>query len=185
MKIDKNSLLWRAGRCLVSHFAAALLTLFLIVILTRYMVTDKGLLICGGIAIFVYAMFMYGIAWNFGQKDDNRANFGRIKRRESYGFVIGIVAVSPLFLLSLFLVLSRAGLFPNFIAPYRIFHPYFWPFINYMNRSAQVMDFSWGQILLCALVPLLIPVPIAGLGYWMGMRNISPEQKLIYKDEKK
>lgn len=124
--------------------------------------------------------------WNAGHRDRNAANFGHATFRYSRGLLYGIVGASPLAVISIGFVLSKFGLLFNFVLPYKmLINPEIWPIINMLEPTVFLPNFAVWEVLLIAFLSVAVPVLIGEFGYFMGARDISIVQKLVYKDNKK
>ncbi len=136
------------------------------------------------VVLFVYSYPIYGTMWNAGHRDLNAANFGHTQLHRWKGLVYGLAGMIPVILISLGFILSKFGLFFNFVMPYKIINSEIWPIINLINTSVYLPEFTYGQVFLIAACSL-IPVLIGEFGYLMGTYDISIKQKMIYRNEKK
>lgn len=170
------SLLW-------SHCGGIIVALIFCVGMSPLMF-GNGLWISTPIVLLVYSLPVYRTMWEIGHADLNRANFGHITLNRWRGIQIGLLAMIPFFLTGVFFLLSKAGLFPNFVVLYKFLNAELWPVINLIQISMYLPDYNWLQTIAVALLIHLIPVAVAEFAYQLGSRDFSIKQKLVYKGKK-
>ena len=105
----------------------------------------NGLWISTPIVLLVYSLPVYRTMWEIGHADLNRAHFGHITLNRWRGIQIGLLAMIPFFLTGVFFLLSKAGLFPNFVVLYKFLNAELWPVINLIQISMYLPDYNWFQ----------------------------------------
>lgn len=188
-QLEKQKLLKPALSFLGAHAGGVLIANILCFGLAG-MMSNMGLLLCIPLILLVYSMPVYGTLWGMGMSDSNKANFGHIVLDRWRGAKIALVGMIPWIVCSVLFLLSKFGLFWNFVVPYKIINGEVWPIINALHVfagqkvSMYLPAFSYGQVIAAAVVPL-IPILIAEFAYYLGTKDISISQRLIYKNKKK
>ncbi|MBE6749712.1 MAG: hypothetical protein E7560_00920 [Ruminococcaceae bacterium] len=136
--------------------------------------------------LVLFINFVFSHIWERGNKDSNLAAFGHIKGDKLLGFKTGLAAIIPyaIFYLILSLNVSNIGAkFPLFIIK----------FLSAAFYSIYELIFDglmlFGELKVLQIVSmfatlLIVPI-ITGLAYYLGYKDISIAQKLMYKKERK
>ncbi len=138
--------------------------------------------------LFTLVMFfamIYSSLWTRGDKDNNLAAFGHIKRDKFRGLKIGILADVPFLLLYLLLAANKIHEFiPSYSAVYRTFNYYMLPIVDAAFGAAKTAgELSVGGFLL--LLVTLLPLPlVCSFGYYCGNNEISLRDRFIYAKDK-
>lgn len=137
------------------------------------------------VTLTVSFTLLYLVAFEEGDLDVNRASFGHSNATWARGFGAGAVACIPFFLLSLLLIAAKAGLTPGIdgmiLGLYRlIVSPFYAANMTLLPTVLTMVEQSWGNIVLSALLPLLLIVVI-GMGYALGFNRFSVTEHLMYK----
>lgn len=138
------------------------------------------------ITLVLFINFVFPNLWERGNKDANLAAFGHIKDDKLRGFKTGLAAIVPYAVFYLILFLNISGFsakFPLFIVKFLFssFYSVYELIIGDLMLFGQLKSI---QILLLFVTLLIVPI-ITGLAYYLGYKNISISQKLIYKKERK
>ncbi len=158
------------------------LVLFFLGGLTEY---TLGLVLIQFCNLFIYIPLLYSPMWLEGDKNNNMVQFGRMEEDLKRGFKIGAIAAIPSALVSILLLLSKAGLFYDFLVIYKIIAAQILPGLNlFTGTTSYITDLSWAAIIVLSLLPVFIPV-FCGVGYVLGYKRIAIMQKIVYKDSKK
>ena len=179
----KYSILRPALSTLGYQLVTLLLCNFVCISFAGFMGSASGLAAIESILLLIYFGIVYSSLWNQGREDKNLANFGHIVLDRWRGIKIGLLANLPFLVMGGLLILSRFGLFWNFVFLYKIVNAQFWPLINLFRSTLDVMDFAVWQVVVIALLPLLTAA-VSQLGYLLGIKDVSILQKLIYRDKK-
>lgn len=183
---NRNSTPSRVLSLTGAHYGGVIISIIICFGLSGLMIKGTwGLLLSQLFALIAYSYPIYGTAWNMGHTDLNRANFGHIERKRFEGFKLGAIACAPLYLVSFLLILSKLGAFPNITVLYRLINAHTWPLLNIIHPNWEMANFSWGSVILFAVVPAAFAIALSGIGYLCGNYDFSPIQKLVYKDKKK
>lgn len=131
------------------------------------------LLLCG---------FIYPEIWHIGTTDSNLVRFKHKNEDKFKGFKIGAVASVPNYLLLIFLVIAKLGVFPNFpLALYKFLNSSVYSFIEVISGGAiAVSELAAWRFALLFVLPLFIPA-VSGISYILGYKNISVSEKFVYK----
>ena len=179
----KHHIFFPAVSTLGYQLITILLCNFVCISFAGFMGSASGLVVVEVILLLIYFGIVYSSLWNQGREDNNLAHFGHIALDRWRGIKIGLLANIPFLLMGLLLVLSRFGLFWNFVLIYKIANAAFWPLINLFESTLDVMDFAVWQVIVIALLPLLTAV-VSQIGYLLGIKDFSIMQKLIYRNKK-
>ena len=130
----------------------------------------------------ILMVFLYPNLWDIGAKDSNAVKFKHKVEDEWKGVKIGLLAVIPSYLILLFICAMKAGVFPGFsTALYQVTHSAFYAFIDVVIGSAKsVKDLAWWRMAILFVFPLFVPA-VSGLGYYLGYKDFSIGEKLVYK----
>ncbi len=130
----------------------------------------------------IFALFPYNTLWGIGSHDDNYVQLGRMQEDKLFGLKVGVVASIPSAILYLLLVLGKFGVFPNVIIRWhRLLNPAFIPYIDAIEQGASAAtELSVGALLAVGVIWLFVPF-VCWLAYYLGYRQISIREKLVYK----
>lgn len=145
-----------------------------------------GRVVCQFLNFCVLFSLPYGLAWQAGNSDRNKHQFGHIQEDLWKGLKAGAIACVPFFIVSLLLILAKAGIFTaDFLYPYRLINCIFFP-LNYslLAGTLSLAEMSWGPVILSACTTLVMPV-VPAFGYALGYREISLHEKVFYKSGRK
>jgi len=178
--MNKNellSVLKLAGNLLLCQLVAVLATLFVTNLITFF--SPNGLVLLRIIiSVLVYTFLLYVAAWGQAQSDYNKTKTGKLHDNKLRGFVAGLVAALPFFVLALLAFLSESGKMSSF------------EFlgvdgITAINRFVNLplgilYNFANGRPMLNFLFPMYMVV-ISGVAYLLGIFGISLKQIFLYK----
>ena len=138
--------------------------------------------------LLLLAAFPYSILWAQGDRDKNSVNFGHMSEDKLRGLKVGLMAEIPYFFTYFLLLLSRLVVFfPNYIGIYRLFNLPFLPLFNRIIGGAGVTataQVSWLGMLWLLLLLAVVPA-VCHLAYFLGYKQISISEKLIYVNPEK
>lgn len=130
----------------------------------------------------LFVAFPYSNLWYLGDHDRNAVQFGHADEDVWRGVKVGLLANLPALAAWVLLIISRAAaVWPQYIVLYRWMNVCFWPYFNHFipGSVVQTAHVSWGGIF--ALIPLLLVLPLTtGLGYWLGYKEYSVRDHLVY-----
>ena len=132
--------------------------------------------------LLIYGIFPYNMLWNRGSRDNNFVNLGRISQDKLFGLKVGLLATAPSALIYILLIFGKIGLMPSDVLRWhRLLNTPFIPFIDAVEAGAKTaVDLPFFSLL--ALIATLLFVPlICWLGYFLGYKQISVRERLIYK----
>ncbi len=146
-------------------------------------------IICQVVALLSYLMLLFSPLRNYGERDVNRVRIGVKKENKLTGLLFGLVLMIPYVLSFLFLVLGKLGIIFDMLPAYRLINSQFVVLISSCVGSAMTLqELSWGMLTVITLViPLIIPAATT-LFYFLGYKQISFTEKLMYqktRDSKK
>lgn len=131
---------------------------------------------------FAYAFPIYKAAWSTGGRDVNLANYNHIKLDKWRGFKVGLCANIPWIITGILMILSKYGLFYNFMIPYKIINAEVWQLVSIIAPSIFLPDLSYLQVYAVAACTL-IPVLMMGVFYIMGIHRFAIFERIIYKNK--
>lgn len=169
-----------------------------------------GKLITVIVNIVIAGSMVYGHNWNFGDKDANYIQFGRMTYDKFKPLRYGMIALAPSLISDIILLVSKLSGSFDLMWLYRLMNAPFWALINLIHpygalphaateetvvmagteyeeviaAAAATPGLGWGQMILIMLLPLIFMLFIWG-GYELGRRRISINQKLVYVDKDK
>ncbi len=132
------------------------------------------------ISVALLTAFIYSKLWELGTRDSNAVHFGRKKKNTFRGLKIGLLGMLPFFLI-LILFFIFDGLTGGF---YAIINANFYAINRAITGVGAFGDVSVARRL-SLILPLLFAPLIGQLAYFLGCKNISIDEKLIYKNKKK
>ena len=133
----------------------------------------------------ILVVFAYPGLWDFGAKDSNAVKFGRKAEDKWKGVKIGLMAVIPSYLVLIALCVMKGWGYPGFpVALYEFSHSAFYGFLALLiGKAVTLADLAWWRLAVFFVFPLFVPV-IAGIGYYLGYKDFSLREKLVYKKNK-
>ena len=138
------------------------------------------------IMLLIFAVFPYVILWNMGSHDENYVQLGRMEKDICFGLKAGAIATIPSAILYLLLVLGKLGVIPGVILNWhRLINTPFIPYIDAVEMGANTATELSVTALLAVGVPLLFVPVLCWLGYYLGYRQISIRERLVYKNPHK
>ncbi len=145
---------------------------------------DEAIIGCVSMAftLAIYGVFPYSVLWRMGSHDENYVQLGRMKKDILFGFKVGSLTTLPLFVLYIMLVLGKFSLFNGVIIKwFRVLNTAFVPYLDAVYAGAETAgELSIGSLLAAGVVVLFVPV-LSGLAYWLGYKQISLRERLVYK----
>lgn len=132
--------------------------------------------------VILFLAFPYSTLWYMGDHDRNQVQFGHMPEDRLRGAKVGAIASVPALVMWVLLVVGKAGgLLPGFVKTYRWFNMCFLPYFDSVVPTAVTnpVDVPWGGIL--AMIPVLLALPLmTGLGYFLGYKEFSIRDRLVY-----
>lgn len=130
----------------------------------------------------ILAVFLYPSMWDLGAKDSNAVKFKHKAEDCRKGIKIGLLAVIPSYLLLILLCVMKAGVYPDFsVSLYQLTHSAFYGMIGALLGGTFILkDLAWWRIAVLFVFPLFVPA-ISGIGYYLGYKDFSIREKLVYK----
>lgn len=132
----------------------------------------------GLICVLIYFGLVYSTAWREGNRDPNRVKYGHIKKFMAKGFVAGLIASIPYFIITTLFVISRASAESTFGTVMNIIY-------RFVNIQYVVFGDGFLKYPICCFALLLVLPVAAELGYLAGYRNLIIITKIVYKNQKK
>ena len=128
------------------------------------------------------AAILYPAVWKTGSKDRNLVHFGHISEDKFKGLKIGVIAVIPAFLLFAFFIATKGNIAANFPAVWlKFLNANAYSLIDLLqNKVILLKDIPALNLVLMALTQITVPI-ICYLAYFLGYKEISLADKLIYK----
>lgn len=141
--------------------------------------STAGRAIMGLICILIFLSLIYSTAWKEGNRDPNRVKYGHMKKFMAKGFVAGLLAAIPYFIITTLFVVSQLS------SPNDTFGIVMNIIYRFTNIQYIVFNDSYVKYpVYCYLLLLLLPAA-AEIGYLAGYRNLVLLTKIIYKNPKK
>ncbi len=145
--------------------------------------TDTAIgVLSSAFTLLIFGLFPYNILWNMGSHDENYVLLGRMKKDIYFGLKVGTVASVPSAVLYLLLILGKFGVIPAVILKWhRLINAPFIPYIDAVEMGAKTApELSVVSLLAVGATLLFVPF-VCWLGYYLGYRQISIREKLVYK----
>ncbi len=132
--------------------------------------------------LLIFGLFPYNILWNMGSHDENYVQLGRMNKDIYFGLKVGAVASIPSAALYLLLILGKIGVIPGGILKWhRLINTPFIPYIDAVEMGAKTAaELTVGSLLAVGATLLFVPL-ICWISYYLGYRQISIREKLVYK----
>ena len=147
-------------------------------------------IICGVLSqifcLTILASFIYSELWKTGNKDFEAERLYGTPINIFKGMLIGFVAVIPSIAFLIFSLITQNSVMAKLpIAIFTFANCYAYEIIFSVTNGAMFWaDVQWWQALVYFAVLLIIPI-IAFVSYYIGCKDISISEKLIYKNSKK
>ena len=140
---------------------------------------------CQVVILLSYLMLLFSPLRNYGEQDVNRVRIGVKKENQLTGLLFGLVLMIPYVLAFLFLSLGKLRLIFDMLPAYRLINSQFFVLISTCVGGAMTLqELSWGMLVVITLViPLIIPV-MTTLFYYLGYKQISFVNKIMYQNTK-
>lgn len=132
--------------------------------------------------LLIFALFPYNVLWNMGSHDENYVQLGRMEKDIHFGLKVGAVASTPSAVMYLLLILGKLGVVSGVILKWhRLINTPFIPYIDAVEMGANTAtELSIGSLLAVGATLLFVPF-VCWLGYYLGYRQISIREKMVYK----
>lgn len=137
-----------------------------------------GKFLLGVLSILITLAILYSTAWHEGTRDPNRIKYGHMQEFKLKGFVAGLLAIIPGFLITTVFFISQAVAAKNAFGILTS--------IIYRVMNIQYIVFSDAFLYVpavCYLLLLITPI-ISELGYLAGRKNLSLMSRLVYNQKK-
>lgn len=136
------------------------------------------------IQTFLTLTIVYAEMWKQGIKDGGPVMFGTAKGDPHLGLKVGLISVIPAVVAFVVLVAEKLiGFWPQYIMLYRGANFALYPIIAWSMGtvwSVPAADISWSGIVL-SLIPTIVIVVVSWASYYIGYRQFTFGQKLMYK----
>ena len=132
--------------------------------------------------LILFFAFPYSTLWYLGDHDRNRVLFGHQTANPWRGVQIGALASIPAVGMWLLLIVGKlCNLLPGFVKWYRWFNMCFWSYVSGLmpNTIQNPADVAWSAVA-AMLLPLVALPAITGLGYFLGYKEFSVRDRLVY-----
>lgn len=141
--------------------------------------TTGGKILLGGISILIIFAMAYSAAWNEGNKDPNRINYGHMKKFMLKGLVAGAIAIIPFFIYTIIFLIFKLG-FDNLTFT-RVLEVIY----RLLNMEFVIFGDGWlTNPLACFSILLIYPLA-STIGYYAGFHRFQLMPRIIYKDNGK
>ena len=148
------------------------------------------------VGLIVQLIFTYGVIWECGHTDAHRVRLGEGKYSEYRGFLIGLIASIPFFIMSISMTLMTFDILPDITGLMRVCSAQFWGIYTFLLPVAttHIEQGESGHIaqsvatpvqaICAAFVPVIIPL-LAQFPYKMGRIGFSFGEKILLTNKKK
>lgn len=189
----KHSLFKTACSLLMAHLGGLLICVIVCFSLSPLM-AGAGIWAGAPIVLLAYGSITYNTMWGLGHEDSNLAHFHHITLDPWRGLKVSLIAMAPFLAFGAAFVICAAislstgeeNWFLLLAVVYRLVNAEVWPLINAVAPQATegaVSTWSMGGAAAAALFTLIPPV-IHQLGYFLGTKDFSIMQRLVYKNKK-
>ena len=134
------------------------------------------------ICLMLLICFIYPVLWQFGTKDSNMVMYKHKTEDKLKGLKIGFISVIPSVLLLTAFVITKNGFSADIsLMIYKFINSTFYGFIDIGIKSVNTIgQLNVLHILLLYALNLIIPV-VSFVAYYLGYKNFSIGEKLVYK----
>lgn len=140
----------------------------------------------------IYYTAIYACMWDIGHRDSNRIRFGHETLDKYRGLKVSLVANIPVWGMWLVLVAGKFGAFNSFnevvgsgvVVVYKLLNPQLWPLMNMTGNTVLFDKMTFAQLAILFAAICIMPI-VGQVFYILGIKDIAPLQKLIYKSDKK
>ena len=148
------------------------------------------------VGLCVQLIFTYGVIWECGNADAHKVRLGEGIYSEYRGFLIGLIASIPFFVMSISMCLMTFDILPDITGLMRVCSAQFWGIYTFLLpvSATHIEQGESGHIaqsvatpvqaICAAFVPVIIPL-LAQFPYKMGRIGFSFGEKILLKDKKK
>ncbi|MDO5125756.1 MAG: hypothetical protein Q4D35_05200 [Ruminococcus sp.] len=180
--INKRKLILHALlRVLEAEFFGLFVVLFFWALTVALGVVANILFGIVGIVMLACIMADYGL--KKGEECKNKVTLHGAEPCRNFGFTMGLVAMCPSYILLGLLSLSKAGVFGNFLTPYKLLNSCFFPFIDLAAPTTSFSDVSPALYIMMAVLPVFYLLSL-GISFRLGYDAVDLKEKLIYKNSK-
>ncbi len=173
-----HALLKFAGGLLIDQLIIIFVYVLLVSVFSFFLA--KARVIQNILLFLIFFAVCYVDAWKHGDADNNRVRIGVIKKNIFKGFLAGLIASVPMYVIAMFAFLSEinAVSFYDFLGAdvftsvMRFIHA---PLMSFMKDAVNAYPG------LNFVLPLFI-CAISGFGYIMGLKRIIIKQIFMYKN---
>lgn len=135
--------------------------------------------------LIVLGIFPYHILWEFGNRDDTNVRYRGQRPDPWRGVKIGLLAISPFFLVWLILFVANAfaptGLL---LDAFKLSSFAYAPYVNWVLGAADGdAIIAWWRLILLLPVYLFVPA-VSGISYHFGGHHFSLSEFITFKQKK-
>lgn len=132
--------------------------------------------------IILLITFIYTTVWPKGTRDNNLVNTGHKKEDVFKGFKYGLVSIIPYSVFWLLVIVLKNGALKEMnLSIVNLTSAQFYSFVQLIMNKAKVLgDIDYVQLVGIWVLQLIIPL-ISGISYYLGYKDISIGEKMIYK----
>ena len=185
MKQDARKTFWKTVAAVLGSHLGGVIIACIFCFGMSTLLADGYFWVMIPLILALYSYPLYGTMWNAGLRDRNYDKRGHGELSKLRGFLYVAVALSPVIVMAILMVASKFGLFYNIVMLFKLLNAEIWPIVNAFTPSMYLSDFELWQIVVVSLLSIVIPMIIGEFGYYMGRRDISIKQKLIYQNAPK
>lgn len=187
----KNSFGGRVWSNITSQMGAIVICVIFAISLASFFNNAFGQVVLLIVNSIIYYTAIYACMWEIGHRDSNRIRFGHEELDKYRGVKIGLVANIPVWFMWAVLFAGKLGAFDfnevvsgSVVVVYKLLNPQVWPLLNMMSNTVDFNDITIMSLIILLLSVSIMPL-ISQLFYILGIKDIAPLQKLIYKNDKK
>lgn len=177
----KNNGVVRYALSLLADHILAIMAAVLISNFFRFFSDDGFPVITQILCLIILFLVFYVDSWKRGCSDGSRIRLGRMKKNYFRGFIVGLVATIPGLFFAIGAFLAESGIirFYDLFGELDIFTVFFriWnlPLAGFFEFANELPVINF-------VVLLFMPV-VAGIGYVLGLHEITLKQVFVYKSE--
>ncbi len=136
--------------------------------------------------IILLITFIHATVWEMGVKDNNMVRTGHKKEDKLKGFKFGLVSIIPFVIFWIVAVILKNGAWkempPSIL---NLTSSQFYTFIQFIiGKAKNLGELSVVKYILILALQLIIPL-ISGISYYLGYKDISIGEKIMYKKKDK
>ncbi len=140
----------------------------------------------GNVIFAILGIVCYiGVLSDFGMKEGSKARVKNTVRgddvKQSFGIVLGLIAMLPALVSYIILLLSYFGVIGSAVLPFKILNSGLWGLINIFVQDMKITHMSVHLLWVYPIVLLIYPLTVF-IAFKLSFNNVDVQRKIMYKD---